>query len=297
MVVVFATWVLVLMGAMGLFVANAVHTQRLATDNALAVAQLRAMCLSGLEIAAENLVSARAGRGPLVAAAVDFGPDPIRSGQHWVVLGHRERSTGTASWLPTLEDEQSRLPLRMLTASRAARIPGMAPGALAALLEMRRIWQDDVFPELHTLPELDDASLDIAAQYLSRFGTGVNLNTASEGVLVVLGLSPHCVERVMAWRTGPDGIPNSADDRLFRTLDAGGEWARNGGFDHDSVVLLSYLGSVGELTVASTHYEVSVITGADESSMRYELSAILAVDYDGRISIAESHGGLIGGAR
>jgi len=55
--------------------------------------------------------------------------------------------------------------------------------------------------------------------YLTVYGKGaVNIHTASEGVLVALGLSSMGANVVLGYRHGPDGKEGTEDDQVFSTL-------------------------------------------------------------------------------
>ncbi len=58
------------------------------------------------------------------------------------------------------------------------------------------------------------------APYLTVYGSGrVNVNTASRPVLAALGLSPAGLNSLLAYRSGQDGKPGTADDFVFTSVD------------------------------------------------------------------------------
>ncbi len=52
--------------------------------------------------------------------------------------------------------------------------------------------------------------------YITIYGSGnININTASSGILSVLGLRKYIVDRIILFRQGDDGITGTNDDNIF----------------------------------------------------------------------------------
>ena len=79
--------------------------------------------------------------------------------------------------------------------------------------------------ELLLVKGMDSGKYAALLPYVTVWGDGrVNINTASQKVLVALGLEPAVADKILKVRRGQDGIEATADDHVFtRTFDIASE--------------------------------------------------------------------------
>jgi type II secretory pathway component PulK len=76
----------------------------------------------------------------------------------------------------------------------------------------------EVLDELPLIKGFDDKVLEKVKDYVTIYGDGrININTASEVVLLALGLDENVVNKIILYRLGDDGIEATADDNIFAT--------------------------------------------------------------------------------
>lgn len=59
---------------------------------------------------------------------------------------------------------------------------------------------------------------DLIKDYVTVYGEKININTASDKVLLSLGLPPLVVSQMIQYRNGPDGITGTKDDLAFSDI-------------------------------------------------------------------------------
>lgn len=109
------------------------------------------------------------------------------------------------------------------------------------------------------------------------FGDGkVNVNTTTAAVLVCLGLQETTAERIIKFRAGPDGIPYTQDDFVFRSENTITETLiKKLKLPLKAQVTLHRLVSRGLLGVRSSHFRVHAQGAALQGRVRFNISAIL----------------------
>lgn len=74
----------------------------------------------------------------------------------------------------------------------------------------------EVLEELLLVRGIDEDIFNKIGDYITIYGDGkININTASEAVLLALGLSQGLVDKIIAFRYGENGILGNADDKVF----------------------------------------------------------------------------------
>jgi general secretion pathway protein K len=74
----------------------------------------------------------------------------------------------------------------------------------------------EVLDELPLIKGIDDKVFEKIKDYVTIYGDGkVNINTASEVVLLALGLDENTVAKIILFRQGEDGIEGTTDDNIF----------------------------------------------------------------------------------
>ena len=86
--------------------------------------------------------------------------------------------------------------------------------------------KDNAFEVLDELLLVQGITPDVFAKlkdYVTIYGDSdmnlVNINTAPKPVLLSLGLSEELVEKILAFRNGPDGLEGTVDDNIFIDLE------------------------------------------------------------------------------
>ena len=59
---------------------------------------------------------------------------------------------------------------------------------------------------------------DLIKDYITVYGDRININTASDKVLISIGLSPLIASQILQYRNGPDGIAGTKDDTPFSDI-------------------------------------------------------------------------------
>ncbi len=277
MSVVIVAWILVLVGAFGLNHARDVVLDSRTVRDEVSRHQLRAWARSGVSLARFELASVTPDlRYRLVLPGADNPLEGTRAcGEGRFVVGSTGGFAGRDIWLPGLADEAARLPVAVADSAALDLLPGMTSVGIARILQARRTAGDAPVPPFETMP-LDDESLTCARRYLTRFGRTVNLNTASAEVLRALGLPTTAVGKLMHVRNGRDGVPGTADDRMFSSLDSATGELRECRLNSEEAAILAFLTSAGRLTTTSDIYSVAARGWAEGHDGVCEIRAVLA---------------------
>ena len=120
--------------------------------------------------------------------------------------------------------------------------------------------------------------------YVTVWGEGkVSLNSASPEVLKALGMSQGLVDRILLYRQGPDGMPQTADDALFSSVGSfPSELQRTVGLTPDQFSEASTFAASGLVTVNSGLFEVRAF-GQVPGNLRPRREIHSVVDSSGRI--------------
>ena len=112
-------------------------------------------------------------------------------------------------------------------------------------------------PPFELLPHLDEASLESARRFLSRYGDAVNVNTAPAEVLRAMGLPRSAVDKLLDWRAGRDQTLGTADDQRFEDLEGHDKGIRACSLNSEEAAVLALLRGSGRLTVESRYFHLA----------------------------------------
>ena len=259
MSVVVVSWILVLLAVFGVNYSHDMIGEARSIEMEVERHQLRAWAWSGVELARVTLEAT-----PLIDCATLglAGPEnlfvfPLVCGQGSFAVGEASAVDGEESWLSGIADEAAKLPVTLADSTALACLPGMTPSGVAAILEAREAAGVNRLPPFETLADLDASSRESACRHLSRYGVAVNLNTASADVLVAVGLPSRAVYKLLKWRMGPDNLPGTTDDELFRGLGSDDEGIRSSALNSQEAAALEFLAGAKRLTVQSRFYHLT----------------------------------------
>lgn len=109
---------------------------------------------------------------------------------------------------------------------------------------------------------------------VSRQG-GVNVNTAGPQVLAALGMGQGLIDRILSFRSGPDGQEGTSDDGVFAEPGAIAQMIDPLGLSLDEQQLLVTLVTSGQLIVESGRIRFIFTVTRGRSSQKYEVSVYL----------------------
>ena len=162
--------------------------------------------------------------GVQAAVAVLATDDPAVDGYHevWARTSSEPYRLETGSFFYTIQDEQARLPINALPKELLSLLPGFNPQMAEAVIQNRLGGHPLVhLGQLRFFGPLTPEAMEELSSLVTVQGTGpVNLNTASQNVLFRLGLPATLVNQILLYRSGPDAMPGTADDRSFQQADA-----------------------------------------------------------------------------
>ena len=76
----------------------------------------------------------------------------------------------------------------------------------------------EVLEEILLVKGMDENIFKKIKNYITIYGSGkINVNTASRGVLLALGINQDLVDKIVSFRAGEDGIVGTSDDNIFDT--------------------------------------------------------------------------------
>ena len=258
MTVVVVSWVLVLMAVFGLNYSRDVIGESRLIDLEIQRHQLRAWARSGVELARTTLENT-----PRIDCAIlgRSGPDNLFAfsmdcGQGHFAVGEAHEFEGREHWLPGVGDEAGRLPVALADSTTLAMLPGMTPHGIQVILDARETAGVHRLPPFELMAYLDDASLESARLYLSRYGDAANVNTASADVLLAVGLPERAIGKLLDWRSGSDRIPGTDDDQRFLGLDSDDAGVRACALNSEEAAILAYLYGAKRLTVESRFFRL-----------------------------------------
>lgn len=216
---------------------------------------------------------------PLSAVDLSWTNDPrlrrIPVGRGFVSIGYVDEGPRGARTVHGLQDENRRVPITLIDRETARSIPGLSPEAVEAIAA----WNAD--PEtyrdfaLESWPGLDPRSRATLARLVTTTARTVNVNTASAEVLTLLGIPAAGARKIVARRHGPDGVPGTADDRPFTTLDDPEGGLRECALDAIESAAVSFLVGRGTLTTTSDVFRIRSRGWFDENGPWCEIEAIL----------------------
>ena len=258
MTVVVVSWILVLLAAFGMNYSRDVLGESRSVRLEVQRHQLRAWARSGVELARVALVNT-----PSIdcAALGHTGPDnmfafPLSCGQGNFAVGEATTIYGENHWLPGIGDEAGKLPVALADSIALSILPGMTPHGIAVRLEPRKTAGSRPLPPFELLADLDESSRESARRYVSRYGNAVNVNTASEEVLLAVGLPRRVVFKFLEWRSGSDRILGNADDQYFQGLGSDDAGIRASFLNSEEAAVLAFLSGEGRLKVDSRFFHL-----------------------------------------
>ena len=258
MSVVVVSWILVMLAVFGVNYSRDVIGESQSIQLEIQRHQLRAWARSGVELARVALVNT-----PPIDCAVlgHTSPDnlfafPLSCGQGRISVGGATTVDGEDHWLPGIGDEAGKLPVALADSIALSTLPGMTPYGAAVLLEARETAGSRPLPPFELLAELDESSRESARRYVSRYGNAVNVNTATEEVLLAVGLPSRVVLKFLTWRAGSDRIPGNADDRFFQKLGSDDPGIKACFLNTEEAAVLAFLAGAGRLTVDSRFFHL-----------------------------------------
>ncbi len=258
MTVVVVSWILVMLAAFGVNYARDVIGESQSIQLEIQRHQLRAWARSGVELAKVAL----ANTPPIDCAALGHtGPEnmlafPLSCGQGRFAVGEATTFDGETHWLPGIGDEAGKLPVALADSIALSTLPGMTPYGVAVLLEARETAGSQPLPPFELLADLDESSRESTRRYLSRYGNAVNVNTATEEVLLAVGLPRKVASKFLTWRAGADRIPGNADDRYFERLGSDDAGIKACFLNTEEAAVLAFLAGAGRLTVESRFFHL-----------------------------------------
>jgi len=235
MSVVVVSWVLVLLAVFGVNYARDVIGESRLVQLEVERHQLRAWARSGIELARLTLEQTPA----IDCAALGYdGPEnpfafPLACGQGRFAVGETLELAGDQYWLPGIGDEAALLPVALLDSLTLVALPGMTSHGIQVILMAKETAGDHRLPPFELLPHLDEASLESARLFLSRYGDAVNVNTAPAEVLQAMGLPRSAVDKLLGWRAGTCSL------------------------NSEEAAVLALLGGSGRLTVESRYFHLA----------------------------------------
>lgn len=144
--------------------------------------------------------------------------------------------------------------------------PAYAPrnGRLATLAELQ--WVKGMTPEIFAKIQ----------SYITLESSGkVNVNTASKPVLMALGIPGHVSDRILTYRSGPDQIEGTDDDRFFEDLSSViRSLAIQNYLDNNDRANLQAVIQSGLLTVKSQTFSAHVIARLKFKTQSFRVTAI-----------------------
>ena len=202
-------------------------------------------------------------------------------------MGEAYTYNGDEQWVPGIRDEAGRLPVALLDSITLATLPGMTKHGVKVILNAKRAAGLHRMPPFNLLTDLDGSSLESADQYITRYGSTVNVNSASVEVLVALGLPERAAGKLVEWRSGSDRIPGTADDRHFLSLEGNNERVRACALNSEEAAVLALLHGAKKLTVKPRFFQLVSRGWGDQYNGICEIRVVLEKQDRGATRIME----------
>lgn len=288
MTVVVVSWILVLLAVFGFNQTRDVIAESRAVDRGIERHRVRACARSGVEFARQVLENTPPeARRRLTRSDAENPLAGIHAcGSGRFVVGVHRFDGWAETWTCGLQDEGARLPVTIADAAGLARLRGLSDSATNAILDAVETAGANRMAPLEALG-LDGPSLASATMYLSRYGTTVNVNTASKEVLRAVGVPRRAAEHFLAWRAGPDRIEGTADDRELGQVDELFEPGHECRLSRDEAVTISYLQATGRLSTHSDHFRLIARGWIPGEHAICEIEVVLELRDDAPPRIAE----------
>jgi type II secretory pathway component PulK len=127
---------------------------------------------------------------------------------------------GKAIAASKLTDEESKININTASKEIIMRLPGLNDEGLADNIIAYRNRQPLALKEELLLAEgVRAENFEACRDLITTCTEGkVNINTAPEGILWILGFSDNLIELLLRYRKGDDGIEATADDNIFKDI-------------------------------------------------------------------------------
>ena len=112
---------------------------------------------------------------------------------------------------------------------------------------------------------------DLIKDYVSVYGEKININTASDKVLLAIGLSPLVVSQMIQYRNGPDGIAGTKDDLPFGDINIENIFSGTGS-TQDTATLANLKNS---FTTTSNYFRIESTGIITKSKVSKKIAAIV----------------------
>lgn len=279
MIVVVASWILVLLSV---FAVGFSRESRLALRRDWAqIERVRAEAYARSGVALAKTVLSQTADGDWDAPGEGWSNDdayravPIGSG--YFSLGYRVRGeSGSETLYHGWVDENAKIPLGLLSPAILDRFEGLDARARRQIAETLARPDSTRWP-LSMHPGLSAEHRQLVERTTSSYTENtVNINTASEEVLFLLGIPRDAARELVNLRAGDDGRPGTADDRPFTTLEPAQEVFAELDLNSDEAAALYFLVNAGILTTRSTVFRIRCRGWAEGSSGFVEVETVLA---------------------
>ncbi len=119
----------------------------------------------------------------------------------------------------------------------------------------------EVFDELFLVKGINKEVFDQLKDYITIYSNGeININTASEQVLLALNLEDDLVNRILSFRCGRDGVEATEDDNVFITPSCIiAELNEFSSLSSSEIVSLNNLISAGKISTSSGNFMVRAV--------------------------------------
>jgi len=125
--------------------------------------------------------------------------------------------SGTVKIVYSLIDEERKININKVSSAILKNLPSMDLDKAVAVVnsELRPF---SLKEEIVAVKEIDEEDYDAFKSLITIFGNGqVNVNTASEEILELIGMDSGLIEQIMEYRLGEDGELYTEDDGYFES--------------------------------------------------------------------------------
>lgn len=169
----------------------------------------------------------------------------------------QEKELGKGKFSYTLADEESKINVNNASIEVISRLPELNIDIA------RKITTSPLKPFYikEQLLEIEGMSRDVydkIKDYVTVYGEGVNINTASNQVLAALGISSGIIFDIEDFRNGPDGKEATEDDGVFKNID---EIISNLRLTGSQQQELAGIINSGVITIASNNLSMNLAVG------------------------------------
>ncbi|MBU1122114.1 MAG: hypothetical protein ABIH71_03990 [Candidatus Omnitrophota bacterium] len=245
---IFAIWVLVFFSILSVGIYKIVSSQITVAK----VLEERLVSLSAANAAVAYVKRVRQGDGTAYDTLYEFSSD-------------FEGELGKGRFKYTIVDEESKININKVTEEIIANLPGLDEEAASAIKESP-LYPFELVEEVLLVEGITEDKYKEFKDIITVYGDGaVNINTASEETLKVLGCNDDLINGIKAYRSGPDFQEGTEDDVAFESV----EVTEVSSFLEDQTLLISLKGKK-LLGVSSNNLAVKINTEIlDRPAMRY----------------------------